>query len=116
MVIAIVGLLFVWSVVGGVILGIVAVAIGFAARGRVKRGEANNGGVAIAGIVLGILGIIGGLAFIAIWVGVFNQVGGGTYVDCVKNAGNDQTKIQQCADQFKQHIENQFSVTLTPSP
>ncbi|MBV8927948.1 MAG: DUF2156 domain-containing protein, partial [Mycobacteriaceae bacterium] len=41
------------SVVLGVILGIVAVVIGFAARGRVKRGEANNGGIAIAGIVLG---------------------------------------------------------------
>jgi hypothetical protein len=115
-VIAIVAVITVWSVVLAVILGIVAVVIGFAARGRVKRGEANNGGVATAGIVLGILAIIGGLAFIAIWVGVFHQVGGGTYVDCLKQAGSDQAKIQKCADDFKQHVENQFSVTLTPSP
>lgn len=116
LVIAIVGLVLVWSVFGGVILGTVAIVIGFVAHGRVRRGEANNGGVAIAGIVLGVLALVGGLAFIAIWVGVFNQVGGSSYVDCLRNAGSDQTKIQQCADQFRQHVENQFSVTLTPSP
>lgn len=54
-----------WPVVGGVILGIVAVVIGFAARGRVKRGEADSGGS--PGIVLGFAAIIAGLAFIAIW-------------------------------------------------
>ncbi|MBV8929624.1 MAG: DUF4190 domain-containing protein, partial [Mycobacteriaceae bacterium] len=53
LVIAIIALVTCASVVLGVILGIVAVVIGFAARGRVKRGEANNGGIAIAGIVLG---------------------------------------------------------------
>ena len=58
LVIAIVGLVFCWTVAGGVILGVSAVIIGFVARGRVKRGEATNGGVAIAGIVLGFLAII----------------------------------------------------------
>ena len=116
LVLAIIALVLVWSVIGGVITGIVAVAIGFAARGRVKRGEANNDGVAIAGIVLGILAIIAGLAFIAIWAGVFNAIGGGNYVDCLRNAGNDQAKVQQCVDQFRHHIENTFGVTLTPSP
>ncbi|WP_139360524.1 DUF4190 domain-containing protein [Mycobacterium sp. D16R24] len=53
------------SVFGGVILGIVAVVIGFAASGRVKRGEANNGRFAIMGIVLGCVAIFLLLAFIA---------------------------------------------------
>ncbi len=114
--IAIIGLVLCETVVGGIILGIVAVVIGFVAHGRVRRGEANNGGVAIAGIVLGFIALVAGVVFIFIWVGVFKQIGGGTYFDCVKNAGNDQAKIQQCADQFRHHIENQFSVTLTPSP
>lgn len=115
LVIAIIGLVLSETVVFGVILGIVAVIVGFVAHGRVKRGEANNGGVAIAGIVLGFLAAVLGLVFIAIWIAVFHQVGGGTYIDCVNNAGNDQAKIQKCADDFKQHIENQFSVTPTPS-
>lgn len=116
LVIAIVALVSSFSVVGGVILGIVAVVIGFAARGRVRKGEANNGGIALAGIILGFVAMIVGLAFIAIWVGVFKEVGAGDYIDCLRNAGQDQSKIRQCADEFKQNVENRFSVTLTPTP
>lgn len=116
LVIAIVALLSSFSVAGGIILGIVAVVIGFAGRSRVKRGEANNGGVALAGVVLGFLAIIVGLAFIAVWVGVFKEVGAGDYIDCLQNAGQNQSEIQKCADEFKQSVENKFSVTLTPTP
>ena len=116
LVIAIIGLVFCWTVAGGVILGLVAVIIGFVARGRVKRGEATNGGVATAGIVLGILAIIVSLIFIPIWIGVFRQVGGADYVDCLSRAGSDQQAIQRCADQFRQRVENQFSITVTPTP
>ena len=116
LVIAIVALLSSFSVVGGIILGIVAVIIGFAGRSRVKRGEANNGGVALAGVILGFLAIIVGLAFIAVWVGVFKEVGATDYIDCLQKAGQDQQQVQQCADEFKQSVENKFSVTLTPTP
>jgi hypothetical protein len=114
LIIAIIALVTCASVVLGVILGIVAIVIGFAARGRVKRGEANNGGVAIAGIVLGFIAIIASLAFIAIWVAVFREVGGQDYIDCLNRAGNDSKQIQKCADQFRHHIEERYSVTLTP--
>jgi hypothetical protein len=113
---AIIALLSCATVVLGAILGIVAVVIGFAARGRVKRGEANNGGVAVAGIVLGFIAIIASLAFIAIYIVMFREVGGQDYVDCLNKAGNDSDQIQQCADQFQKHIEDRFSVTLTPTP
>ena len=116
LVLAIIGLLFCWTVVGGVMLGVCAVIIGFVAWGRVKRGEATNGGVAIAGIVLGFLAIIVSLVFIPIWIGVFGQVGGTDYVDCVSRAGSNDKAIQQCADQFRDRIQNQFSVTVTPTP
>jgi hypothetical protein len=114
LVIAIVALVTCASVVLGVILGIVAIVIGFAARGRVKRGEANNGGIAIAGIVLGFVAIVASLAFIAIWVAVFRDVGGQNYLDCLNKAGNNSDQIQKCADQFRQHVEDRYSVTLTP--
>ncbi|MGY4709038.1 DUF4190 domain-containing protein [Mycolicibacterium sp. CBM1] len=116
LVIAVVALLSSFSVAGGIVLGIVAVVIGFAGRSRVKRGEANNGGVALAGVVLGFLAIIVGLAFIAVWVGVFKQVGAGDYIDCLQNAGQDKAEIQKCADEFKQSVENKLSVTVTPVP
>jgi Na+-driven multidrug efflux pump len=113
---AIVGLLFCWTVAGGVILGLCAVIIGFVGQGRVKSGEATNGGVAISGIVLGFLAIIVSLVFIPIWIGVFDAVGGTGYVDCLSKAGSDDKAIQQCADQFRDRVENQFSITVTPTP
>jgi Domain of unknown function (DUF4190) len=116
LVLAIIGLLFCWTVVGGVMLGVCAVIIGFVAWGRVKRGEATNGGVAIAGIVLGFLAIIVSIVFILIWIGVFGAVGGTNYVDCVSRAGSNDKAIQQCANQFRDRIQNQFSVTVTPTP
>jgi hypothetical protein len=106
LVVAIVALVFCWTVVGGIILGVCAVIFGFVARGRVKRGQATNAGVAIAGIVLGFLAIIVSLVFIPIWMGVFEEVGGTDYVDCLSSAGNDPEAIQRCADQFRDRVEN----------
>ena len=116
LVLAIIALLSVWSVFAGVILGLIAVIIGILGRGRVKRGIANNGGVAIAGIVLGALAIIVGLAFIAIWTAVWKDVGGGDYISCMEKAGSNQAQQQQCSDQFRQNVQDKLSVTLTPTP
>ena len=116
LVLAIIALLSVWSVFAPIILGLIAVVIGFLGHGRVKRGIANNGGVAIAGIVLGALAIIVGLAFIAIWTTVWKDVGGGDYIDCMQNAGPDRIQQQRCADQFRQNVQDRLSVTLTPTP
>lgn len=114
LVIAIVALISSVSVVGGVLLGIGAVILGFIARGRVKSGEANNGGVALAGIILGIISIIAGLAFIAIWVGLFREVGGGGYIECLQRAGQDSAAVQQCSDEFRQSMTNRFTDAPTP--
>ncbi|MBX7435351.1 DUF4190 domain-containing protein [Mycobacterium sp. Y57] len=116
LVLAIIGLVLCWTVAGGVILGLCAVIIGFVARGRVKRGEANNGGIAIAGIVLGFVSIVAALVFIPIYIGVFDRVGGTDYIDCISRAGSDQQAIQDCADEFTQRVEEQFSLTVTPTP
>jgi len=119
LVIAIIGLVSCLTVVGGVLLGVVAVIMGLVARGRVKRGEADNGGVALAGVVLGFLSILAGLAFIPIWVIFWNGVFGVTvneYVDCLNKAGQDSTARQQCTEQFRQHLETSSALPLTTEP
>lgn len=58
LVVAIVALVVSVTVVGGVVLGFVAVIFGLAAHARVRRGEATNGGVAMTGIVLGIVAAV----------------------------------------------------------
>ena len=110
LVVAIIALI---SVVGGVVLGIVAVILGFLGWQKARRGEATNGGIAIAGIVLGILSIIEAIVVIVLSVWAFNEVGGTDYMDCLSKAGSDQEAVQQCADQFQKKVEDQFSVTLT---
>jgi hypothetical protein len=116
LVLAITALVSVWSVLGGIILGLAAVVIGFLGWGRVKRGTATNGGVAITGIVLGALAIIVGLVFIPIWTAIWNDIDGGDYVSCVENAGPNRVKRQHCVDQFREHIEDRLSITETPTP
>jgi hypothetical protein len=116
LVLAIVALLGVWSVLGGVILGLTAVVIGFLGRGRVKRGTANNGAVAIAGIVLGTLAVIVGVVFIPIWMTLWEDINGSHYVSCMQKAGPDSNKQQHCADQFREHIKDRLNITETPSP
>ncbi|MFF9014463.1 DUF4190 domain-containing protein [Streptomyces sp. NPDC014870] len=53
----------------GVILGILALIFGVIARKKVTRGEATNGGMATAGIVLGSIGIVVSSVFLGfiIW-------------------------------------------------
>jgi len=116
LVIAILGLVFCWTVIGGVVLGVVAVIIGILGRGRAKRGQATNGGVAIAGVLLGVLAVILSLVFIPIWMGVFSEVGGTDYLDCVASAGSDPKAVEGCADRLRERMENQFSITVTPTP
>ena len=116
LVLAVVGLLSVATVFAPIALGIAAVVVGFVGHGRAKRGIADNGGVAIAGIVLGGLAVIVGLAFIAIWTTVWKDVRGGDYIDCTQKAGSNHVLQQQCADQFRQSLQDRLSVTLTPVP
>ncbi|MBU3748915.1 MAG: DUF4190 domain-containing protein [Mycobacterium sp.] len=105
LVVAIIALLASCSVAGGLILGGTAVILGFLARGRVKRGEANNGGLALTGIVLGGLAILISLAFIAMYVGIFNNYGGRELITCIQDAGGDNTGVQACMDAFQQRVE-----------
>ncbi|MCG7593462.1 DUF4190 domain-containing protein [Mycobacterium sp. PSTR-4-N] len=115
LILAIIGVVLCWSIAGGIVLGLSAIVIGIIGRGRVKRGEATNGGVATAGIVLGAVAIVAALVFIPIYIGLFDQVGGSDYVDCLTRAGNDSTAVEQCAEDFQRRVEDQFSLTVTPT-
>jgi hypothetical protein len=103
----IIGLLLAIVVIGG-ILGIVAVVLGIVALGRVRRGEANNRGVAIAGIVTGALAVV--LAGVIIAAGAAfwaeNEDEINNFRDCLDAADGDQTREEECSDRFEQELEN----------
>ncbi len=115
LVIAIIGLVFCWTVAGGVILGLIAVIIGFVAQGRVKRGEATNGGVAIAGIVLGFLAIIVSLIFIPIWIGVFaTRSAGRTTSTACPRPGPTSRRSRSAPTSSATASKTSSRVTITP--
>ncbi|GBG38584.1 hypothetical protein NJB14197_34550 [Mycobacterium montefiorense] len=97
LVIAAVALLSVWSVLGGVILGVIAAWSGLAARARVVRGEANNDAVAVAGTMLGIVSIVVALIFVPVWVGLIQvQIRQNNYYSCMAKAGPDRYLQRIC--------------------
>jgi FtsH-binding integral membrane protein len=81
-------------VVGGV-LGLVAIVLGFVARGRVKRGEANNPGVALAGILTGALAVLLAIALVVVVVVYANSNDGRKLRHCIATY-KDTASRQQC--------------------
>lgn len=61
LILGLLGLMTCWLLIG-VPFGLAAVITGDIARRRVQRGEANNPRIALAGIILGVVAIVAGLA------------------------------------------------------
>lgn len=57
----------------GIVLGVLALIFGFIGRARVRRGEATNGGMALAGIILGAVGVVISAVFLALVIYAINE-------------------------------------------
>jgi len=104
LVLGIAALVLCWTGVGGILLGLLAVVFGIIAVLRARRGQAGGQGRAIAGLVTGALGLVLGAVILVVWINLFSSSGFTDYVSCVRDAGQDQAKAQQCADQFQQQF------------
>ncbi|MFI1682325.1 DUF4190 domain-containing protein [Streptomyces sp. NPDC020607] len=60
-----------------IVLGVLAVVFGAVGRGKARRGEATNGGQALAGIICGAVGVVLGVALLVILVVVPDDDEGG---------------------------------------
>ena len=112
LVLGIVGLLTSWSVVGGLLFGLGAVACGVIGRNRVKEGLANNAVVAGAGIALGALATVLAVVFVFVVIGFYRQVGFSDYTNCMTRAGQDQNAQSTCVQDFRSRIEKEFGVKV----
>ncbi|PVZ12965.1 DUF4190 domain-containing protein [Actinomycetospora cinnamomea] len=106
-----------WLPIVGGILGIVAIVLGVIGRGRAKRMEATNQGMATTGLVLGILSLIVNIVLsVALFLFglAFINLGGGQSIqqfqDCLANASNqpNPAAVQQAADQCAQQFGQQL--------
>ena len=115
LVLAILGLVTCWSVLGGIAFGLAAVILGFLGRGRAARGEADNGQIATAGTALGAVAIAASVAFVVIWSFAWRDSGGSEYLDCAVRAGNDRQAVDRCTQQWLDEMGKQLDVS-TASP
>ncbi|CAM5601307.1 DUF4190 domain-containing protein [Streptomyces fumanus] len=89
-----------WTVIGGIVLGALAVVFGILGYRRKKRGLATNGAMALIGAVVGALALIGSSVILAAGVAVFNSDEFKSYSDCVDHA-NTAAERDQCAKDFQ---------------
>jgi ABC-type Fe3+-siderophore transport system permease subunit len=102
LVLGILGLFTSLALVGGV-LGVLAIVFGVIGRGRVKRDEATNGGMALAGIILGTIAALvtaGMLLFASAYNDEINDLNA-----CNQNAAT-QAQRDACAEQFGEDVTN----------
>ena len=74
LVLGILALLSFITIIGGIALGLVAVILGFIARGKARAGTGSGSGLALGGIITGLIGMLLALAFGAFLVFFANEV------------------------------------------
>lgn len=88
----------------GAALGVAAIVLGVLGRGRAKRGEATNGGMALAGIILGVIGILMTVAVVAGAAAFLKSDTGQQLQDCLERAGQDVEAQQQCQVEIQERV------------
>jgi hypothetical protein len=96
-----------WTIIGGILFGLVAIVLGFIASRRAKRGEAGGRAMAITGIVLGLLGLAISVVIVAVIGAFWNNASFADYRQCLSDAGSDQAAIADCEREFRDVIEDQ---------
>ncbi len=104
LVLGLLALVLSWTIIGGIVFGLLALILGLLGRARAKRQEATNGGIAVAGSVLGIVGLLIAFGLVAFGVSILNSPAGRSYQQCVEQSGGDPVKIQQCASEFGRQV------------
>jgi uncharacterized protein YacL len=105
LVFGIIGLITCWTVIGGLVLGLLAAILGFVGRGRANRGEATNGGSAVAGVVLGLVSVVVAIVLIAVGATflVHHKKDINNLQSCLNNA-NTQSQRNSCNQQFSNSV------------
>lgn len=94
-----------WTILGGILLGILALIFGLIGRSRAKRGEATNGGVSVAGVVLGIVGLLISVGLILFGISLINSPAGKDLRQCIEQSHGDAAAIQDCEKEFQRDVQ-----------
>jgi heme/copper-type cytochrome/quinol oxidase subunit 2 len=104
LVLGIAACVFFWTVLGGVVLGLVGLVLGIVAARRARGGRAPHRGMAVAGAVLSALAVIASAVVVAVGVSFFTSDSFKDYNDCVQHADGKSDR-DQCAKDFERDID-----------
>lgn len=104
LVLGILAVLTSFTVVVGVLLGLLAIVFGVLGRGKVKKGLADNGGLALTGLLLGVLGLVISIVIAAAVGSLLSRGDFGSLTECLEQAGDDQAAIDECSRDFEDSV------------
>ena len=117
LILGIIGVLTFWLFGLGGIPALLAIVLGIIAITKASKGRAGGKGMAITGVILGVLALIASAFVVAGIVWAVNEVGDSSFGDltsCLVDAGDDQAAIDKCEADFSSDFEDQFGIPTTP--
>lgn len=104
LVLGLLALVLSWTIIGGIVLGLLALIFGLLGLARVRRGKATNGGLSLAGIVLGTIGLLLAIGIVAFGLSILNSPAGQSYQQCIAKSGGNPAAIEQCSSEFGRRV------------
>ncbi|WP_413755564.1 DUF4190 domain-containing protein [Streptomyces sp. MMBL 11-3] len=104
LVLGIAACVFFWTVLGGVVLGLVGLVLGIVAARRARGGRAPHRTMAVVGAVLSALAVVASAVIVAIGVSFLTSDSFKDYNDCIKHA-DTQTDRDRCAEDFERDAD-----------
>lgn len=89
-----------WTLVGGIVLGLIGLVLGIIGFRRGRRGEATNGTLSLVGAILSVLGLLGSLVVIGLGVSLLSFDEFHSLTDCMRHAQSAADQ-QQCQQDYK---------------
>lgn len=99
LVLGLIACLFFWTIVGGLLLGLLAVVFGIIAVLRTRQGRAPRRAMAVVGAAFGALGLIGSAIVLVLAVSVFDSQEFKNFQDCVERA-DSRAAEDRCSEDF----------------
>ena len=105
LVLGILAVILFWTVIGGALLGLLALILGIIGARKARGGRAPHGKMSIVGAVLGGLGLAASVVIIAIGASILNSDEFKDFDDCVRHA-DTQSERDACADDFNKDVND----------
>lgn len=104
LVLGVLSLFGVLTVLFGVLLGVLAVVFGLLGRRRAQRGEADNGGMALAGLISGVIALLLSVAIVVAAVVFLRSSTGRDLRNCLRQAQGNSAATTGCQRNFQRDI------------